>query len=266
MRRAGTVVAIFDSMTRAHKDFFGKMDHLNLALQVHNVDRDNPELCARLRTFYRHRNTHFVMDSCLQEVFSNVTDHLRALLTQQVLVRSLRRRSHLSPGLFARLCAKSGIKKVVAAVRVYATFLCDESWLAYTLLIHAVEHCEGAFKVVGALFDAQISPHVWITTHVLYIVGAFRPFYDSLQVSALWTSMDINTLAECFVLQLLCPSWFPVSTRFLEEVALEGCSRGCLVICCTALASGVREADHEVGAVQQMRGIRGDGGRHLCAP
>jgi len=87
----GTVVAIFDSMTRAHKDFFGKMDHLNLALQVHNVDRDNPELCARLRTFYRHRNTHFVMDSCLQEVFSNVTDHLRALLTQQVYAKQIMR-------------------------------------------------------------------------------------------------------------------------------------------------------------------------------
>jgi hypothetical protein len=81
MRRdasAGTVVAIFNTMTKSTLLFFGKMDNLNHALNLHNINKANPELCMELRTFYRYRHTYFDEDTnTLGEVMENLTDHLR---------------------------------------------------------------------------------------------------------------------------------------------------------------------------------------------
>jgi hypothetical protein len=74
----GTVVAIFNTMTKSTLLFFEKMDNLNHALNLHKINDANPELCMELRTFYRYRHTFFDEDTnTLGEVMENLTDHLR---------------------------------------------------------------------------------------------------------------------------------------------------------------------------------------------
>jgi len=81
----GTVVAIFNTMTKSTLLFFEKMDNLNHALNLHKINDANPELCMELRTFYRYRHTFFDEDTnTLGEVMENLTDHLRRQVAKTV--------------------------------------------------------------------------------------------------------------------------------------------------------------------------------------
>jgi len=77
----GAMCNIFAAKARSKTQFYERVDMLNTYLRNQSINRNNHELCVRLRTYFRY--SHIARDK-MSSIMESISPHLRGLLAFQV--------------------------------------------------------------------------------------------------------------------------------------------------------------------------------------